>query len=325
MQPELWASKATEYIAEAKELGLDIFAPSINYSSYEFTFNDRRIYFGFSGIRDVSMNAIKSILDARRTEGQFKTIQEFFDRVNVTKVNTRVFAALVHAGVFDRLGYLRKDLLNNIDAFYQYKADVASAQEREFTNKERESEAAAIEEQIARRDELRIKLKKIGLTEEEATELTGLAKVRRQKPLAVPVPVFPTITQYKKIPINVDEIILQAYYIGCYIDIHPTKLLYPESESISQVEVGWAKIAGVITNYKQILDKNKRAMAFLTITDGTQEAEVVIFSSTFEKLTEQKITLGIGNIIAVEGKVDEIDPLVKMKGNKFLKYKEPTI
>lgn len=324
MQPELWASKATEYIAEAKELGLNIFAPSINHSSYEFTSYEHRIYFGFSGIRDVSSNAIKSILDARHEQGQFRTIKDFFDRINVTKVNTRVFAALVNAGVFDRLGYRRKDLLTNIEGFYQYKTDVASALEREYTNRERALEAENIEAQIARRDELRLKLKKIGLAEEEATELASLAKVRRQKALAVPVPEFPKVEQHKKVPIDVDEIILQAYYIGCYIDIHPTKLLYPDSQSIVGVEIGWAKIAGVITAYKQILDKNKRAMAFTTITDGTSEAEIVIFSSQLAKLTEQKIQLGVGNIISCEGTVDSIDPLVKVRGNKFSKYKEPT-
>src|SRR5437867_4852498 len=60
-----------KYIAEARELGLDVLPPDVNESGYKFTVvGDKRLRFGLGAIRNVGHSAIDSIL-AARTERPF--------------------------------------------------------------------------------------------------------------------------------------------------------------------------------------------------------------------------------------------------------------
>ena len=109
LQPKLWAQKAPQYINEARNLGVIINAPSVNASDMEFTIKDNEIYFGLNAIRDVGKTAAKSIM-AARDKSTFKDVFDFVAKVNVQKVNTKVFTALIKAGAFDKMGYSRQEL-----------------------------------------------------------------------------------------------------------------------------------------------------------------------------------------------------------------------
>ncbi|HEU5184524.1 MAG TPA: DNA polymerase III subunit alpha [Gemmatimonadaceae bacterium] len=108
-----------KYIAEARELGLEVLPPDVNESGYKFTVvGDRRIRFGLGAIRNVGRTAIDSILEARR-ERAFTTLFDVCDRVDLRICNKRVFEALIHSGALDGLGGHRAQYAAVLDAAMQ--------------------------------------------------------------------------------------------------------------------------------------------------------------------------------------------------------------
>src|SRR6185295_18171101 len=69
-----------KYIAEARELGLDVLAPDVNESGYKFTVvGDKRLRFGLGAIRNVGHAAIDSMIKAR-TEKRFTDLFDLCER-----------------------------------------------------------------------------------------------------------------------------------------------------------------------------------------------------------------------------------------------------
>ena len=160
LQPKHWASKAPEYINEAKHFGVEINPPSVNQSSFEFTIANDEIYFGLNAIRDVGVTAARSVIKARQRT-PFKSILDFVSRVNLQKVNTKVFEALVKAGAFDKMGYLRSELLENVEPIYTYLKNLEDYKQREIDVRLRDTENNRAIPLIERRNFLRKEVKKI--------------------------------------------------------------------------------------------------------------------------------------------------------------------
>src|SRR5688500_92037 len=93
-----------KYIAEARELDLEVLAPDVNESGYKFTVvGDRKLRFGLGAIRNVGHSAIDSIL-AARLERPFTDLFDLCERVDLRLCNRRVFEALITSGALDSLG-----------------------------------------------------------------------------------------------------------------------------------------------------------------------------------------------------------------------------
>jgi len=129
MQPKDWKQKAPEFVNEAKRMNVHISASSIQASAFGFTIQDDKVYFGLNAIKNVGVTACRSIITARK-KGRFKDIWDFLARINRRKVTTRTFEALVMSGAFDRMGYMRKELLDNTKAIYAYFNDRLEYEER---------------------------------------------------------------------------------------------------------------------------------------------------------------------------------------------------
>jgi DNA polymerase III subunit alpha len=60
---------------------------------------------------------------------------------------------------------------------------------------------------------------------------------------------------------------------------------------------------GIVENVYEHIDRNGNTMAFITLVDNTSQLEVVIFSDAYE------CAIGKGDLILLEGKLDEYNPL----------------
>ncbi|MDP2076610.1 MAG: DNA polymerase III subunit alpha, partial [Sulfuricurvum sp.] len=93
--------KVVKYIDEAKRMKIFLGAPDINHSQLEFSAINKdgqdQILFGLGAIKGVGEAAVESILEAR-TEGEFKDIQDFINRIEPQKVNKRVIECIIKAG-----------------------------------------------------------------------------------------------------------------------------------------------------------------------------------------------------------------------------------
>ena len=99
------------YSKTAKNLyGIDIIAPSINLSEYDFTEIDGRILYGLKSIKGIGINSITEITSNR----PYTSIQDAIDKVSKKQMNKRVLGGLIKAGAFDFQSENRYELLNNM-------------------------------------------------------------------------------------------------------------------------------------------------------------------------------------------------------------------
>lgn len=110
--------KVVKYIDEAKRMKIFLGAPDINHSQLEFSAINKdgqdQILFGLGAIKGVGEAAVESILEAR-TEGEFKNIQDFINRIEPQKVNKRVIECIIKAGGLDSFGYSRRALIEQVE------------------------------------------------------------------------------------------------------------------------------------------------------------------------------------------------------------------
>lgn len=332
LQPKTWATKAPEYISEAQKFNVHIYPPSVNQSGYEFTIVDAEIYFGLNAIRDVGKTAAKSIIQARRST-PFKSIEDFLHRINLQKVNTKVFEALIKAGAFDKMGYLRSELLENTSLIYSYIKDLENYKQREIDSIARESINAKNLPIIERRNFLRKEIKKLQNRVDKGKEKEGdisllhsyeeeLEPIEELKLKKLPSlarfekPVFPQLSRNKIVELTFSEIMEQARFIGCYIGGHPMDLIQIQKEDLDSLEdSSYANIAGVILSIKEIKTRAGKNMAFVEIDDSTSNAELVIFPSMWSRI--KTLDLQETDIVMCKVKVEQTKPDIKLILNKI--------
>jgi DNA polymerase-3 subunit alpha len=96
--------KVVTLIDECRSQGLAVEPPKVNRSEYHFTIDgERTVVYGLGAIKGVGESAIAAILEARR-DGAFRDLWDLCRRVDLHKVNKRVFEALIRAGALDGLG-----------------------------------------------------------------------------------------------------------------------------------------------------------------------------------------------------------------------------
>lgn len=339
LQPKTWAIKAPEYINEAKKFNVEVHPPSVNQSSYEFTVIGNEIYFGLNAIRDVGKTSAKAIIKARQ-KTPFKDIKDFLNRVNLQKVNTKTFEALVKAGAFDKMGYCRRSLIDNVAQVYGYIKDQVDYSQRKLDVIERDQYNRRVEPLIERRNFLRKEIKKINnrieklkqkeddidnlhIYEQELLPLEEQQLKRLPSLKEKELPVFPELERTKFIELDMQTILEQARYIGCYIGGHPMQLMDVQKDDIDSLEEGdYAEIVGVIISIKEITTRKGKKMAFFDIDDSTGSGEVVIFPQLWQKVS--KLELQDTDIVRCKVKVEKTDPENKFILNKIDKYRDQT-
>jgi DNA polymerase-3 subunit alpha len=93
-----------KYINECREMGISVEAPDIHVSDANFTPHGEAIRFGLAAVKNVGGNAIESIVVARKKLGQFKSIYQFCENVDLRLLNKRVLESLIKSGAMDSLG-----------------------------------------------------------------------------------------------------------------------------------------------------------------------------------------------------------------------------
>jgi DNA polymerase III subunit alpha len=93
-----------KYINECREMGIAVEPPDVNVSDAYFTPHGEAIRFGLAAVKNVGHNAIESIVAARKESGEFKSIFQFCEDVDLHLLNKRVLESLIKSGAMDRLG-----------------------------------------------------------------------------------------------------------------------------------------------------------------------------------------------------------------------------
>lgn len=255
--------KIRQYIDSCKKLGIQVIAPHINEGYAYFSTKDHQIMYGLAAIKNVGRNVIEKIVEEREKNGHFKSLTDFYNRMDAKDVNKRSVESLILAGAFDDFGGKRSQYM----AAYKQIADGVA------TNR-RNNIAGQID------------LFSIG----------GDAKDNNAFDDHLPnVPEF----EMKEI-LNFEKEVLGIYLSGHpldkvsgqlekYITHHAVDLEIPEGEEVdleSEYKITDGQqviVGGLLAEKRVIYTKTNRKMAFITLEDTTGTVECIVFPNQFEK------------------------------------------
>jgi DNA polymerase III subunit alpha len=247
--------KVDRYRENCQKMGIAVLPPDIDRSEHNFfPLDDKSILFGLAAVKNLGQGAIDNIILARKG-GNFKSLADFCDRVELGKVNRRALETLIYCGAFDKLDPNRRQLINDLDVV------IAWAQRK---NKERASGQMNLFDLVS------------NSLEENNNDF-------EQAPSSPKVEDYPLQEKLK----------LEKEYIGFYISDHPLKAIHQAARILSPINLSdlaeqksKQKVSAVVmlNSVKKIITQKGDAMAFLQMEDITGEAEGTVFPSTFAKL-----------------------------------------
>ncbi|KLU61597.1 DNA polymerase III subunit alpha [Peptococcaceae bacterium CEB3] len=94
--------KVSFYIQDARANGIQVLPPDVQFSRAGFSLEERAIRFGLGAVRNVGLNVVDKILEAREA-GPFRSLADFCLRVDGRVLNKRVLESLIRAGAFQSL------------------------------------------------------------------------------------------------------------------------------------------------------------------------------------------------------------------------------
>ncbi len=112
------ADKVRLYLNECRDMGIEVLAPDIAASHWDFTpSGDRSIRFGLGAIKNVGKSAVESIIQARQARADgFRSLFDFCENVDWSKLNKRMVDSAIKAGALDSLGGNRAQLSDALDS-----------------------------------------------------------------------------------------------------------------------------------------------------------------------------------------------------------------
>jgi DNA polymerase-3 subunit alpha len=249
------ADKVMKYIAECKEMGIEVLPPDINESSMDFTGRKERIRFGLGAVKNVGSMAIESMLTVRK-DGPFTSLIDFLSRVDLRKVNKKVVESLIKCGAFDFTGQTRAGLFSSLDV------SMETAQ---------------------------------GLQRDRSIGQKSIFDVLKGPGGGKGVDVLPVNTRTVQEWSEKDLLAYEKEILGFYISSHPLKgherelELYTSdtTETLSERKPNTeVSVGGMVAESRETMTKKGSRMTFVRLEDLKGSVEVVVFSDLYARSRE---------------------------------------
>ena len=137
-------TEITKLMDECKSMGIETLSPDVNESRQKFSVNKKgAIRFGLAAVKGIGGGAAEAIISEREKNGQYTSVYDFVERVNLSSCNRRVLESLALSGGLDGFGIQREQYFgvnNKGDSFIEtllrygqtYQTEKASAQNSLF-------------------------------------------------------------------------------------------------------------------------------------------------------------------------------------------------
>ena len=87
---------------DCQQMGINTLGPDVNESRHKFSVNiEGDIRFGMAAIKGVGESAVQAIIEEREKNGNYTSVFDFVERVNLSQCNKKNIENLVLAGAFD--------------------------------------------------------------------------------------------------------------------------------------------------------------------------------------------------------------------------------
>ena len=264
------------YFQEVKKaLGIDYVPPCVNRSDATFTVRDGKLVYGLGALKNVGLDAMRLIVEARRSdvagtaeERPFVTLFDLARRVDLKRVGKRPLEMLARAGAFDQLDSNRRRVLESLDPLVAY--------------------SAAVFEQKSS--------SQVSLFGEAGEDL--------------PEPRLPGVPDW----LPAERLAEEFKAVGFYLSGHPLddylaplkrKDVLTRDGVTARAERGpcIAKIAGTVAGRQERKSARGNRFAFVQLSDPTGSYEVTMFSDTLETAREHLET-GAQVVVTVEATME---------------------
>lgn len=260
------------YIKECKNMGINILPPDINESYENFTVSGGGIRFGLGAIKNVGINAVKSIVQTRK-QGPFTSLFDFCRRVDLTGINKRMLENLIVAGCFDSLNITRKQALSIMDECLDLAAQIKQDEDSNQISLFGDSSEMLIEAP-------HIKVK---------GEMDSRERLSREKEV---------------LGFYVSENPLDRYR-----DVIPLLVSEELGELEKNSYEGYVRVAGLASGLSKKVSRKGEPYARFVLEDLSGRMEMMIFSSSYQKAINK---IEPDQLLLVEGFVDRRDEAPKI-------------
>lgn len=278
--------KVSRYISDTRRAGVVIAAPDVNLSEAYFSVKGDKILFGLDGIQNVGEGAVRSIIEARKQGGPFKSLSDFVERADNRGLNSRACESLIRCGALDSLGANRSQLL------------------------------AALPEALGDAQSIR--------NERASGQLNLFGG--EETPETIVYPDLPDMDPKEKIEWERKLLgfYVSGHPLDSYKEqLKACTPLYHLTAEGNQYDGRMVTIGGTISRIKGTMTKKGQPMGYVTIEDYDGEVETVVFPSIWETvrpiLAEDAAVAIRGRVQANERDVrvlaEEIIPLDKLRAS----------
>ena len=299
------SEKVAHYTKFAESLGIQVLPPNINESYSKFTVKGNSIRFGLAAIKNVGVNVVDGIVEARKSKGNFESLVDFISKIDLSTINKRAVESLIKAGAFDEFKIYRSKLL----AVYEKVMDSI------YNEKKRN-----IDGQIS---------------------LFGIADESIKEPEVK----YPDIKEFAKNNLlSMEKEMTGLYISGHPLDEYEKSLKVMTSTTIETIFQSYEAImdglgdddhliqdnqrvilGGILAEVNQKVTRNNSIMAFLKLEDLTGVIEVVVFPKTLDKVRN---LINLDSMVVINGRVnikedeepklicESIEPLEKVNSDK---------
>jgi len=257
--------KLTQYIGEARAMGLAIRPPDINYSQANFSVEANDIVYGLLGIKGVGEGVAEAIVEERKNGGAFLSFVDFLARLSGAGLNKKILESLIHAGCFDSLACRRKELMFNLERAIDWVS-------------------AKIDHESSRQQSLFD-------TDDET--------------VFPPLVMEPCEEYSRQEMLDFEKSLLGFYFTGHPMDDYKIlwersstiDLAHPERASQDREYV----LVAMLTEFREVITKTGKKMAFGLLEDYAGSIEIVLFPDSLEQLREQ---LSADRVYCLKGSFD---------------------
>ncbi len=261
------SEKVALYAADCRSMGIDVLAPDVNISGWDFTIEDRpngqsAIRFGMGAVKNVGKDPVEVIVTARE-EGPFTDLTDFARRADLRQVGKRALECLIRVGALDGFGP-RLGLLQALDRILAVSAAhfrAAQAGQMSFFGGE------------------------TGISEEISLPATSNLDRREQ-----------LNWERELLGLYVSDHPLSPYMAALKNRITHFSGQLGEARNKENVVV-----AGLVTRFRNYQTKSGKPMGFVTLEDIQGNIELVVFPRTWEKYGG---LFEVDKVVSAEGKVD---------------------
>ncbi|MGI6203975.1 MAG: DNA polymerase III subunit alpha [Anaerovoracaceae bacterium] len=271
-----------EYIRNCEQMGIKVLPPDITTCGRDFTVRDGDILFGLKAVKGVGDGVVDAIVEARKRNGVPKTIFDFIDGIDISKVNKGAVESLIRAGATSSLEG------NTAQHLAVYGQLMEAAQ-----NDARRNVAG----QISLFDTGSPMVGDSGLSR----KLPDIADFDRRTKAAMEKSMLGIYLTYHPLK-EYEDVILKITNISSR-DLKASQ--DPEDPAAPAVRDGQPVVcAGIVTNVRTIITKTNRMMASVGLEDLFGEMEIIVFPKTYEQYSA---LLRDDAVVAISGRVDYND------------------